>query len=79
MGLTACGYKAPLYLPTAEQKQKLQEREERIKPARRRPKQKNRRSGKRPKTLPPRNPLAAPAQLPHRDSALQVRDKALAL
>ncbi len=31
VGLTACGYKAPLYLPTAEQKQKLQEREERIK------------------------------------------------
>ncbi len=31
VGLTACGYKAPLYLPTPEQKQKLQEREERIK------------------------------------------------
>ncbi|WP_193090054.1 lipoprotein [Advenella sp. FME57] len=31
VGLTACGYKAPLYLPTAEQKQKLQERDERIK------------------------------------------------
>ncbi|PJX27703.1 hypothetical protein CAP48_00455 [Advenella sp. S44] len=30
MGLTACGYKAPLYIPTPEQKQKLQEREARI-------------------------------------------------
>ena len=31
VGLSACGYKAPLYLPTPEQKQELQEREARIK------------------------------------------------
>ncbi len=30
VGLSACGYKAPLYIPTPEQKQKLQEREQRI-------------------------------------------------
>ncbi len=30
VGLSACGYKAPLYIPTPEQQQKLQEREARI-------------------------------------------------
>ncbi len=30
MGLSACGYKAPLYIPTPEQQQKLEEREQRI-------------------------------------------------
>ena len=30
VGLSACGYKAPLYIPTPEQKQKMLEREQRI-------------------------------------------------
>ncbi len=31
VGLSACGYKAPVYYPTAAQRQELKEKEERIK------------------------------------------------